>query len=383
MKYNFVVAGAGLSGSIFARIMAERGNSVLLLEKRNTIAGNLYDEKDKHGIIIQKYGPHIFHTKDENVYQFISRFGEWNPFKLRCEVNMCGISTPSPFNFKTIDQFYPKEKAELIKEALKSVYPNQKTVTIVELLNSSNEIIREYAQMLFDNDYSLYTAKQWGIPAKDIDINVLRRVPVRLDYEEMYFTDPHECMPVEGFTNFVNLILSHPNIKVETNKNALDYININLQKNLVEYIGIETTDDCQFIFTGAIDELFNYCYGQLPYRSLSFKYETLNTDSFQNAPVVAYPQVEGYTRITEFKKLPEQNIPGITTIAYEYPLAFQAGSKAEPYYPIPTEANAEMYAKYKNRADQIGNLTLCGRLAEYRYYNMDQAIASILQKTNY
>lgn len=383
MKYNYIIAGAGLSGSIYARILAEKGYSVLILEKRKTIAGNLFDEKDEHGILVQKYGPHIFHTKDEKVFNFIQRFAKWIPFKLRCEVNMCEKSTPSPFNFKTIDQFYPKDKAELIKQTLLETYPNQNTVTIVELLNSTNNIIREYAQMLFDNDYSLYTAKQWGIPAKDININVLKRVPVRLDYEEMYFTDPYECMPENGFTHFIDSILSHPNITVKTDSDALDFININEDKKQIEFNGIETTEDCQFIYTGAIDELFAYCYGQLPYRSLTFKYETLSIDSFQNAPVVAYPQVEGYTRITEYKKLPVQNVSGITTIAYEYPLTFQVGAKAEPYYPIPTETNEKIYSKYKNKAEQISNLVLCGRLAEYKYYNMDQAIASVLQKTNY
>lgn len=377
MTYDFIIAGAGLSGSVFARIMAEQGHHVLILERRNHIAGNAYDEKNKTGILIHKYGPHIFHTNDEDVYQFVNRFSEWIPFKLKCEVEMCGKSTPSPFNFKTIDQFYEPEKASLIKQSLRLAYPDQVVVTVVELLNSDNTLIREYAQMLFDNDYSLYTAKQWGISPSQIDISVLKRVPVRLDYESMYFTDKYECMPQCGYTEFVKNMITHPNITIRTNTDALDMVTLN--ENSLSFNGLDVNPDCHFVYTGPIDRLFNYKFGELPYRSLRFDYQTLPKDSFQNAPVVAYPQVKDYTRITEYKKLPVQDILGKTTIAVEYPIQYNLKDGTEPYYPIPTETNSKIYQQYLSAAAKYSNLILCGRLAEYKYYNMDQAIASVLK----
>ncbi len=378
MRYDYIVAGSGLSGSIFARIAAEKGHHVLILESRKHIAGNVYDERNEAGILIHKYGPHIFHTNNEEVYNFIQRFSEWIPFKLKCEVEMCGKSTPSPFNFKTIDQFYEPDKAEIIKRSLLDAYPNQVVVTIVELLNNNNTHIKEYAQMLFENDYSLYTAKQWGINPSEIDISVLKRVPVRLDYQSMYFTDKYECMPKCGYTEFVKEIISHPNIKIKTNVDALKHISLN--ENHIHFNDIEAHSDCHFVYTGPIDRLFGYMYGELPYRSLHFDYKTIDKESFQNAPVVAYPQVKDYTRITEYKKLPLQDIQGKTTIAIEYPVQYKIRSTNEPYYPIPTEYSTKVYQQYKSSANKFSNLVLCGRLAEYKYYNMDQAIASVLQK---
>lgn len=377
MTYDFIIAGAGLSGSVFARIMAEHGHHVLILERRKHIAGNAYDEKNEAGILIHNYGPHIFHTNNEDVYQFINRFSKWIPFKLKCEVEMCGKSTPSPFNFKTIDQFYEPEKATLIKQNLRLAYPDQVVVTVVELLNSDNALIREYAQMLFDNDYSLYTAKQWGISPSQIDISVLKRVPVRLDYESMYFTDKYECLPQCGYTEFVKNMITHPNITVQTNADALYMVSLN--ENSLSFNGLNVNSSCHFVYTGPIDRLFNYKFGELPYRSLRFDYQTLPKDSFQNAPVVAYPQVKDFTRITEYKKLPVQEIPDKTTIAVEYPIQYNLKDGTEPYYPIPTETNSKIYQQYLSAASKYSNLILCGRLAEYKYYNMDQAIASVLK----
>lgn len=376
MAYSYVIAGSGLSGSVYARQMAEKGHKVLVLERRNHIGGNVYDEKDSNGILIHKYGPHIFHTNSDEVYQFINRFAEWEPFKLKCEVEMLGKSTPSPFNFKTIDQFYSAENAALLKDTLKAKYPGRVTVTIVELLNDDNEIIREYANFLFENDYSLYTAKQWGIKPSEIDISVLKRVPVRLDYESMYFTDKYECMPKQGYTSFVEKLLNHENIDVELGVDALE--KIILLNGQIQYDALDVTEDCKFVYTGPIDRLFGYCYGELPYRSLRFEYKSEEKDSFQNAPVVAYPQVPDFTRITEYKKLPVQHVKGKTSYAVEYPLSYKAGSGSEPYYPIPTEQSTELYAKYKELSRLYEGLILCGRLAEYKYYNMDQAILSVL-----
>lgn len=377
MKYDFVIAGAGLSGSTFARCMAEKGYHMLVIERRKEIGGNLYDERDSSGILVQKYGPHIFHTNDEEVYEFILKYATWKPFKLRCEVDMLGQSTPSPFNFKTIDQYYSAEKASELKSILKQYYPDQLTVTIVDLMNNPDPVIHGYAEFLFKNDYSLYTAKQWGMKPEDVDISVLKRVPVRLDYQEMYFTDKYECMPMEGYKAFVANILNHPNIKIEFS-DACDIIKINEHSKEIQFDSIEVNADCKFVYTGPIDELFKYKFGYLPYRSLRFDYQRLDCDSYQDAPVVAYPQVEGFTRITEYKKLPVQDVKGVTFIAKEYPQQYEVGKSIEPYYPIPTTASNEQYAKYKEESDKYCNLILCGRLADYKYYNMDQAIKRVL-----
>ena len=380
-KYDYIVAGAGLSGSVYAREMAERGKQVLVLERRNHIAGNLYDERDEDGFLVQRYGPHIFHTSNEQVHEYVQRFAEWKDYTLRCGAVLDNISTPTPFNFKTIDQFYSLKEATLLKQALLDAYPGRKTVTVVELLESENPNIKAYAQMLFDKDYSLYTAKQWGIRPQDIDVSVLKRVPVRLDYEERYFTDPHEYLPVKTYTGFVGNILNHPNIDVHTNKDVLKYINVDIEERRIVFANdLDVTKDCKLIYTGAIDELFGYRFGQLPYRSLRFKYEHPQTDSFQEAPVVAYPAAPDFTRITEYTKLPYQETKGKTIVAYEYPLQFKEGENAEPYYPIPTEESAKQYSQYKQIADTFDNLILCGRLADYKYYNMDQSILSVITK---
>lgn len=378
MIYDYVIAGAGLSGSTFARCMAERGKKVLVVERRKEIGGNLYDEKDKTGILVQKYGPHIFHTNDEEVYGFITKFAVWQSFKLRCEVDMLGQSTPSPFNFKTIDQFYPEDKTEELKKRLKKAYPNRLTVTIVELIDHQDPLIREYAEFLFKNDYSLYTAKQWGMKPEEVDVSVLKRVPVRMDYQEMYFTDKYECMPVGGFTAFVETLLDHPNISICHN-DAKKLFTFDVEQKKVRFKDVNVTEDAKLVYTGPIDELFEYNMGALPYRSLRFEYETISTDSYQSAPVVAYPQVEGFTRITEYKKLPKQDVKGVTVIAREYPQTYKIEGGTDPYYPIPTEETAEIYAKYKEQSSAFDNLILCGRLADYKYYNMDQAIKRVLE----
>ena len=382
IRYDYIVAGAGLSGSVYAREMAERGYNVLVLERRNHIAGNLYDERDEEGFLVQRYGPHIFHTSNEQVHEYVQRFAEWKDYTLRCEAVLDETSTPSPFNFKTIDQFYTSEEAETLKQKLLAAYPGRQTVTVVELLESADSDIKAYAQMLFDKDYSLYTAKQWGIRPQDIDPSVLKRVPVRLDYEERYFTDTHEYLPVKTYTEFIGNILDHENIHVQTDMDVLDHITIDERAHRIVFNEeLHPATQCTLVFSGAIDELFNYQFGQLPYRSLRFEYKHLKSDSFQNAAVVAYPSAPDYTRVTEYTKLPYQETNGKTIVAYEYPIQFEEGKGAEPYYPIPTTESAKQYAQYKELADSFENLVFCGRLAEYKYYNMDQAILSIITKT--
>lgn len=377
MKADYIIVGSGFAGATIARMLAEAEKKVLIIEKRNHIAGNMYDELNENGILIQKYGPHIFHTNDEEVAQFVKKYHKWNPFNLKCSVYMENKFTPSPFNFKTIDDYYSINKASEIKEALLTEYGTKKLVTIVEMLNSKNEIISEYAKFLYQKDYSLYTAKQWGISPNDVDINVLKRVPVLLSYEEGYFSDKYQMMPEGGFTAFFHKLIDHENIQVELQtdfKNLFKIIN-----NRIIYNGCII--NIPIIYTGALDNLFDYKYEVLPYRTLNFKYETFLMDSYQDAPVVAYPEVSDYTRITEFKKMSLQIKENITTIAKEYPSQYVVNKlvKSEPYYPIVNEENKKQYMLYKNEANKINNLYLCGRLAEYQYFNMDQVIKNAIQ----
>ncbi len=373
--FDYIVAGCGLSGSIIARDLAQKNKKVLILEKRDHIGGNLYDYKDDSGILVQKYGPHIFHTNDVHVWEYVNRFAGWHDFNMRCMVYMQGKFTPSPFNNQTIDDYFTAEEAKEIKENLRIAYKDCEKVTIVDMLNSRNPVVKKYADFLFEHDYCLYTAKQWGIRPDEIDVSVLNRVPVLFSYQNRYFDDKFQAMPEKGYTSFISNILNHKNIVTELNVNAADRLKLDEERRVVLYQG----KALPVIWTGALDELFHYCYGRLPYRSLRFVWKTLEQDSYQKAPVVAYPEAEGYTRITEYKKLPVQNIYGKTTIAVEYPLPVNENADAEPYYPVPTKNSQSIYEKYRAKADMYKNMKLCGRLAEYRYYDMDQIIDSALQ----
>lgn len=381
MQFDYIVAGAGLSGSVIARRMAEKGKKVLVVERRKHLAGNLYDEMDATGIRVQKYGPHTFHTNDEEVFRFVERFADWKPYTLRCEVNMLGISTPSPFNFKTIDQFFPQQKADAVKDRLLRLFPGRESVTILELMESGDQLVREYSAFLFENDYRPYTAKQWGLKPEEVDHSVLRRVPVRLDYRDSYFTDKYESIPAEGFSGFIGNMLSHPLITI-VHDDIRNRIELRDAGHRILFRATPATEECRLVYTGPLDELFGYRYGLLPYRSLRFEETTLGEDSFQPAAIVAWPQKEHFTRITEYKKLPVQEIPGVTLIVKEYPLAYRVGGDEEPYYPVPTADSALQYAKYLEEARRYGNLYLCGRLADFKYYNMDQAVRRALDLSN-
>lgn len=374
--YNYIVVGAGLSGSIVARYLAEtKEKKVLVVDKRNHIAGNLYDEYNTDNILCQIYGPHIFHTDSERVAEYVNKWVKWKEFHLKCMVFMNEKYTPSPFNFQTIDDYYEPQKAEELKKHIKEIYGDVEKETIVNLLQSEDPLIKEYADFLFANDYSLYTAKQWGISPSEIDVNVLKRVPVLFSYKDIYFDNKYQIMPDGGYTEFIREILNHPNITVQLNTNAIESMEFKDEEGKILYNG----EEVPIIYTGAIDELLGYKHGALPYRSLKFEWKTFAQDSYQDAPVVAYPQVDGYTRITEYNKLPLQEKNGKTTIAIEYPLQVEENSKDEPYYPIPTEKNAENYNKYKDEVNRYTNIVLLGRLAEYKYYDMDKIVINALE----
>lgn len=368
-----LVIGCGLSGAVIARNLAERGKQVVIWERRDHVGGNMYDYVDSHGILVQKYGPHIFHTADKNLYDYMCRYEQWQDYKLTCGAVWDGKYTPTPFNFTTIDTFYPADKAQALKQKLAEAFAGRETATVVEVLEHPDPDIRGYAQFLFENDYAPYTAKQWGVSPSEIDASVLKRVPLRFSYNEGYFNDPYQVMPVHSFTSFFENLLDHPNIQISLGVEALDHLKVREHQLLLD----DSVLTIPVIYTGALDELFECVNGRLPYRSLRFEWRHEDKDGIQDAPVVAYPQEPGFTRITEYKKLPIQNVPG-TSYAVEYPLPYQEGEKMEPYYPVLTEASQKQYATYKAMADKIPNLICCGRLADFKYYNMDQALGRAL-----
>ena len=368
-----LVVGCGLCGAVIARHLAEQGKKVVIWERREHIGGNMYDYVDDHGFLVQKYGPHTFHTKKKELLDYMCRFEQWQEYKLTCGAVWDGKYTPTPFNFTTIDTFFPPEKAAKLKEKLKIAFEGREFATVVEVLEHPDPDIRKYAEYLFQNDYAPYTAKQWGVSPAEIDPSVLKRVPLRFSYDEGYFDDDYQAMPKHSFTRFFENLLSHPSIELKLGVEALEHLQAQNGKLILD--GQPVT--FPVVYTGALDELFGGVYGALPYRSLYFEWKYEEKESLQDAPVVAYPQEKGYTRITEYKKLPVQDRAG-TSYALEYPLPYREGEKLEPYYPVLTAESQKQYAKYKALADQIPNLICCGRLADFKYYNMDQALERAL-----
>ena len=378
MDFNcdILVIGGGLSGAVVARELAQSGKKVIICERRNHIGGNMYDFVDEHGILVHKYGPHTFHTNKKELFDYICRYEKWDEYRLYCGAVINGKCTPTPFNFQTIDDFYSTEEAFTLKSHIKKEFNNRTTVTVLEVLNSKDPIVKKYGEFLFKNDYSLYTAKQWGVSPDKIDPSVLKRVPLRLNYEEGYFDDKYQVMPSHSYSKFFDNLLNHENIEVRLGVNAKEFVSVDRVNKKVLINGKETLKPV--IYTGAIDELFDCCFGKLPYRSLRFEWNSEKILSKQKYAVVAYPQEENYTRIVEFKKLPVQDNEW-TTYEIEYPLNYINNSNQEPYYPVLTEESILLFKKYQKECFLIPNLYLCGRLADFKYYNMDQALEKALQ----
>lgn len=366
---KIIIVGCGLSGATIARILAENNYEVEIIDRRNHIGGNLFDYYDDYGLLIQKYGPHAFHTNDANIYNFIKKYSDWIPYNLTCGASWDGICTPTPFNFKTIDQHYPSDDAKKLKNHIKSYYKNIRMVSVLDVLNCDDSLIKQYAKYLFDNDYSLYTAKQWGVAPNKIDPSVLKRVPLRFSYDEGYFDDIIQVTPTISYSTFFDNLLHHPKIHVKLNTEALDYISIVNNKAVLK----NSNEEVLLIYTGALDQLFNFEFGRLPYRSLYFEFKHSDIEHMQDYPIVAYPKALEYTRITDYSQLPLQKGKG-ATYAIEYPIPYHSDKNVEPYYPVLTNESIALYQKYRKKASCVSNMVICGRLADFKYYNMDQAI---------
>ena len=370
---KIIVVGAGLSGATVARLFAENGKDVIVIDKRDTIGGNAYDYVDRNGITVQPYGPHIFHTNDQGVFEFLSKFTDWQKYehKVLAQVRKDKL-VPVPFNLTSLFALYPKDKAERIKETLVNEIGYDKKVPIMQLKKHESAEIRKFADFVYKNIFYIYTMKQWGFKPTQLGEEVMNRVPVYLSYEDRYFTDQFQYMPTNGFTAMVENMLRHPRIALKLSTDASREISLNGGKI---YFGGKELEGL-LIYTGCLDELFDYKYGVLPYRSLKFKFETYKMQSYQPAAVVNYTTSQKYTRISEFTKFTCQPKDS-TVIVKEFSKPFKKG-KNIPYYPIPIAKNHEHYKKYVEEAKAYKNLYLLGRLANYKYINMDVAVRNAM-----
>ena len=379
---KIIVVGTGFSGSIFARKIAEEcDRKVEVIEKRSHIGGNMYDEYDENGILIQRYGPHFLNTNKYWIIEFLSQYAELYPHDTHLLSFIDGEYVQLPFNFRTLQQLVGAKKSESLLAKLREKFHVRDRVPIFELVESDDEDIREYGNLLFEKAYRTYTAKQWGIPPEQIDRSVLERVPMAMNFDARYLNKDFQYLPRNGFTEIFQNMLDHPNISVRLNTDALEHITFDEQKRIIRYDGEEIK---LLIFTGNIDELFRLKYGRLPYRSLDICYTYESKKSILPEEIVSYPQADGYTRSTEYKKITyglDQDIP-VSMIATEYPLEYDPNDpKANiPYYPVLTDDSQKRYKMYLEEAQKYGNIVLCGRLAEFKYYNMDVCIEHALQK---
>lgn len=375
--FDSVIIGAGVAGCVAARDLAESGRKVLVLEQRDHIGGNCYDEKDEHGILIHKYGPHIFHTKEQKAYDYLSRFTDWYAFGHEVVANVHGKLIPVPFNLNTLHMVYEQEKADALEKKLIDAFGLESRVPILKLREHEDPEIREIADYVYENIFLHYTMKQWGQTPEQIDPAVTGRVPVLISHDNRYFQEPWQGMPLHGYTLMFEKMLDHENITVEIGVDARS--RVTFSEGSVSLDGQAFTGDV--IYTGPLDELFDCRFGRLPYRSLRFDFEYYDKPDYQGHSVVNYTVSEDFTRITEFKYLTGQQSEG-TTIVKEYPFAYTGAAGEIPYYSIANEANQKLYEQYRGLVEHIPNVWLLGRLAEYKYYNIDAMVLKALELTD-
>jgi UDP-galactopyranose mutase len=353
LKKDYVVVGAGFAGSVIARELADTGKKVLVLDRRDHVGGNAYDELDAYGVLVHRYGPHIFHTNNERVFCYLSRFTEWWPYEHRVRSVVDGRLYPFPINRDTLNQLYGLN----LDEAGAARFFAQVREPRDPVQTSEDAVLNCVGRDLYEKFFLNYTRKHWGLEPSQLKAGVAARIPTRTNTDDRYFTDAFQAMPLHGYTKMFAAMLDHPNISLHLG---------------TDFSSLQDTAS-HVVYTGPIDAYFNYCYGHLPYRSLRFEHEHLvGVAQYQEVGTVNYPNDHAYTRITEFRHLTGQAHAG-TSIVREYPMA-----KGDPYYPVPNASNEALFQRYQALAEQEQNVSFVGRLAEYRYYNMDQVVDAAL-----
>lgn len=365
MNTDWLIVGAGFAGSVLAeRIASVRNETVLLVDRRDHIAGNAYDTFDEHGVLVHQYGPHLFHTNSAEVWAYLSRFTDWLPYEHRTLAVVQDRLVPVPFNFESLRRLWPEGEARALQERLIASYGNGARVPILRMLEHDDPAIRQLARFIYDHVFLGYTRKQWALEPEQLDPSVTARVPVQIGEDDRYFQDRFQAMPRDGYTALFRRMLDHANIELRL---STDYRDL-----------VPAANGRRMIYTGPIDEFFQYRHGRLPYRSLRFEFRHERAERFQPTGTVNYPNTERFTRITEFKHMTGQSVAG-TTIAFEYSEAHEPG-RNEPYYPVPYAESARVHEKYRAEIAALKGSTLfLGRLADYRYYNMDQVVARALK----
>jgi len=353
-RFDFLVVGAGFAGAVCAERLASAGHAVLVVDRRTHIGGNAYDELDDAGVLVHRYGPHIFHTNSEAVFAYLSRFTAWRPYEHRVLASVNGQLLPIPINLDTINAFYGLSLTEDQVEPFLSTIAEP-----VDRVRTSEEVVvSRVGRDLYEKFFRGYTRKQWGLDPSELDASVAARIPVRTNRDDRYFTDRFQAMPADGYTALFSRMLDHPGISVRVG---------------VDWRAIDgRTSYREIVYTGPVDEFFEHRYDPLPYRSLDFEFETLGSERVQPVGTVNYPNDHSFTRQTEFKHLTGQIHPA-TTVVREYPRA-----DGDPYYPIPRPGTKAAYERYRVLADATPGVHFVGRLATYKYYNMDQVVAQAL-----
>ncbi len=350
-----MIVGAGLAGAVLAERLASQSNKkILLVDKRNHIGGNTFDYYNKDGLLVHKYGPHIFHTNSKEVFTYLGNFTQWRPYEHRVLASVDGMLVPIPINLNTINQLYGLN----LNSAEVDAFLESKAEKKIKIVTSEDVVVNKVGRELYEKFFKGYTRKQWDLDPSELDASVTSRIPTRNNRDDRYFTDTYQAIPLYGYTRMFQKMLHHPNIKILLNTDYKEVQDSICYKNM--------------IYTGPIDYFYDYCYGKLPYRSLEFKFETLEENVFQKTGTINYPNEHAYTRITEFKYLTGQKHPK-TTVVYEFPK-----DEGDPYYPVPRAENALLYKRYRQLAEQENKIYFAGRLATYKYYNMDQVVAQAL-----
>jgi UDP-galactopyranose mutase len=357
-RYDYLIVGAGFAGSVLAeRLASQHGAKVLLIDRRPHIGGNAYDELNSDGILYHKYGPHIFHTNSDQVVEYLSQFTKWRPYEHRVRAVVRDKLVPIPINRTTLNMLFG---LDLKSDDEAAAYLATRAEPVADIRTSEDVVINAVGRELYELFFRGYTRKQWGLDPSELDKQVTSRIPTRTNTDDRYFTDTFQAMPLHGYTAMFERMLDHPLIDKAL---GTDFRDVRDDADVADHI----------IYTGPIDEYFDFRFGRLPYRSLKFDHRTLNEVEHQPVAVVNYPSPDvPYTRVSEYKHLTGQDAP-VTTITYEYPSA-----EGDPYYPIPRAENQALYKKYEALADETGDVTFVGRLATYRYYNMDQIVGQAL-----